>query len=59
MQLLIKLTVDSKLDRELTRQTIQNCIESWLAENGGYFPIAQDNDNEPENLIEFDNLIIT
>lgn len=55
---MIKMNVDSKLDKETTKQVIENSINNWLSSNNGFFPVAQDNDNPDEELIELDSLII-
>ncbi len=58
MQILIKLQVDSKLEKEITKELIYNALHNWLSENNSIIPIAQDHDYEDEELIKVGEIII-
>lgn len=58
MQIIIKLQVDSKLDKETTKQLINDAVHKWLSDNNSVIPVAQDHDYDDEELIKVGEIIV-
>lgn len=58
MQIIVKLQVDSKLDKEVTRKLINDAVHNWLSDNNSVIPVAQDHDYDDEELIRVGEIIV-
>ena len=62
MQLLIDLEVDSKLEKQETKELVYSALHNWFYENNGAIPLPENykslNNKEGEELIKVGEIIV-